>query len=54
MNHLNDIKALADLVMGEKPKCNQKDKPVEEDEYLKDFDQKKEDAMTLKWLNEGD
>jgi len=28
-------------------------KPVEEDEYLKDFDQEKEDAQTLKWLNEG-
>ena len=24
MNHLNDIKALADLVMGDKPECNQK------------------------------
>lgn len=27
--------------------------PVEEDEYLKDFDQKKEDEATQKWLDEG-
>ena len=36
----------------------QMENPVEfikrQDEYLKDFDQVKEDAMTLKWLNEGD